>query len=226
VAVSDIAQRLAAVQARVARACARAGREAHDVRLIAVSKKHSVEAMRAAYAAGQRDFGENYVQELTHKARLLAELPDLRLHFIGRLQRNKVKDVLRARAVIGTLDSIALAQAVAERAEQVGARAEVLVQVNVGDEPQKAGVAPSALAELVAAVGGLSSVSLLGLFAIPPAGDDPQAARPYFRLLRELAQQHGLRELSMGMSDDFEIAIEEGATSVRVGTAIFGPRGA
>jgi pyridoxal phosphate enzyme (YggS family) len=191
---------------------------------LAVSKRHSVEAMRAAYAAGQRDFGENYVQELVHKADALRDLQDVRLHCIGRLQRNKVKDVVRVRARVYTLDSLRLADELAARAEEKATTLDVMLQVNIGDEPQKAGVAVAELAALIAGVRARPRLVLRGLFAIAPAGDDPEQARPYFRRLHELARDHELAELSMGMSDDFEVAIEEGATQVRVGTAIFGPR--
>ncbi|HEX2679632.1 MAG TPA: YggS family pyridoxal phosphate-dependent enzyme, partial [Polyangiales bacterium] len=148
----EIATRLAAVRERIERACQRAARNPADVRLIAVSKRHDVAAIRAAYAAGQRDFGENYVQELVHKADALADLPDLRFRLIGRLQRNKVKDIVRVHASVDTVDSVKLVEALAERVQIDGHPLDVLVQVNIGEEPQKAGVMPAQLAELVAAV--------------------------------------------------------------------------
>ncbi len=219
-----IAERLAGVRERIASACRTARREPASVRLIAVSKRHPVAAIRAAYAAGQRDFGENYVQELAEKADALVDLPELRLRLIGRLQRNKCKDVVRVQAGVDTVDSLRVARALAERAAATGCTVPVLVQVNIGDEPQKAGAPISEVAELVAAIRAMPALTLNGLMAIAPATERPDEARPFFRRLRELAQTHGLPELSMGMSDDLEVAIEEGATMVRVGTAIFGPR--
>jgi pyridoxal phosphate enzyme (YggS family) len=219
-----IAARLAAVRARIVRACERAGRAPEDVRLLAVSKKHDVDAIRACYAMGQREFGENYVQELVAKADALADLPDLRLHLIGHLQRNKVKDVVRVGAAVDTVDSLRLAESLAERANALGKRARVLVQVNVGDEAQKSGVPDSELAALIERIRELPALSLGGLLAIPPVVSDPEQSRPYFRRVRALATEYGLSEVSMGMSDDLEIAIQEGATVVRVGTAIFGSR--
>lgn len=213
--MSTIAARLAEVRARIARACAVAGRDPSAVALVAVSKTKSADDVRAAYAAGQRDFGENYVQELREKAEALRDL-DLRWRFIGHLQRNKAKDVVGVASCIETLDSTRLADAIAKR----GA-AEVMIQVNVAGEKQKGGCAPEDLEALVAHVRALAALDLRGLMTIPPLGGDP---RPHFRALRALARDHGLRELSMGMSADLESAIEEGATSVRVGTAIFGGR--
>ncbi|HKP59524.1 MAG TPA: YggS family pyridoxal phosphate-dependent enzyme [Polyangiales bacterium] len=214
------------VRARIARACERAGREPSSVRLIAVSKRHTPEAMRAAYAEGQREFGENYVQELVQKAEALRDLPELRMHAIGRLQRNKVKDLLRVADrlhSVDSVDSLRLAESLAERAAEAGRVLSLLVQVNVAGEAQKGGVREAELPALVAAIRGWPGVTLDGLMVIPP-DVEPEGRRPHFRRLRELAQQHGLRELSMGMSDDLETAIEEGATQVRIGTAIFGER--
>ena len=214
------------VRERIERACARARREPGSLRLIAVSKRHTPEAMRAAYAEGQREFGENYVQELVQKAEALRDLPDLRMHLIGRLQRNKVKDVLRVGdrlQSVDSVDSLRLAESLAERAAAAGRVLSVLVQVNVASEVQKAGVAEADLPELIAAISGWPSLSLAGLMVIPP-DVEPEQRRPYFQRLRQLAQLHGLRELSMGMSDDLEIAVEEGATQLRIGTAIFGER--
>lgn len=216
----DVAGALAAVRARIASACARAGRAPESVQLLAASKFQSPEAIRAAYAAGQRAFGENYVQELAHKAQALADLPDLRWHLIGRLQTNKVKDVVRLGCAVQSLDSLKLARALAQRAEPV----RVYVQVNISEEPQKAGVAPGALPQLVAAARALPTLDLRGLMAIPAPSEDETEQRTAFRKLRELAAQLHLPELSMGMSDDLELAIEEGATMVRVGTALFGER--
>lgn len=219
----SIADNLSRIHERIEKACARAGRDPGEVQLVAVSKTHGPEAVREAYAAGQRVFGENYVQELVHKASALADLPELSWHFIGHLQRNKVRDVVRTGAAIETVDSLRLAQELEKRA---GSRTiPVLLQVNVAGEAQKSGCAPEELDELVAGVRALPHLELRGLMTIPPLAEAPEASRPYFATLRALASQHGLPELSMGMSADLEIAIEEGATMVRVGTAIFGPRG-
>lgn len=221
-----VVEGLAAVRGRIAAACARAGRAASDVRLIAVSKRHGPEAIRAAYAQGQREFGENYVQELVEKARALADLPDLQLHLIGHLQRNKVKDVLKlgdSLRCVDTIDSSRLAEALAERAAASGRVIDVLIQVNPAGEAQKSGVAEAELAGLVAAVRALPSLKLRGLMLIPP-NVEPEDRRVHFRRVRELARSFELTELSMGMTDDLEQAIEEGATQVRVGTAIFGER--
>jgi pyridoxal phosphate enzyme (YggS family) len=221
---ADVAARLADVRARIDRALARAGRSPAGVRLLAVTKGHDAAAVRAAYAAGQREFGENYVQELKRKRELLADLPDLRFRLIGRLQRNKAKLAAEVASAVDTLDSAELAAELAERAQASGRALEVLLQVNVDREPQKAGVLPERLPDLVAAVRALPALSLRGLMTVPRAVEDPEQARGAFAALRELARQHGLTELSMGMSADLEVAVEEGATIVRVGTAIFGPR--
>ncbi len=219
--MSSIAQSLAEVRARVARAAERARRDPAAVSLVAVSKTQDASAVRAAYDAGQRLFGENYVQELDEKARALAELPDLAWHFIGHLQRNKVKLVLRARPVVHTLDSARLADELAARSVEGPTR--VLVQVNVAREPQKSGVMPEDAEALIAHVRALPALELAGLMTIPPDGP-AEEARSHFRALREMAERHRLAELSMGMSADLDVAIEEGATLVRVGTAIFGAR--
>jgi pyridoxal phosphate enzyme (YggS family) len=219
-----VAARLAAVRARIRAACSRAGRRPEAVRLIAVSKGHGPEAMRAAYAAGQCAFGESYVQELKQKADLLDDLPELRLRFIGRLQRNKAKDVAALGCAIDSVDSLALAQTLSQRALALGRALDVLVQVNVDEEPQKAGVLPKAVPELVEAMRALPALSLCGLMAIPRASEDPEQMRPAFAALRALGEGLALCELSMGMSDDLEVAVEEGATMLRVGTAIFGTR--
>ena len=223
-----IESRLAALHARVHGAARRAGRDVHDVRLIAVSKRHGLDAIRAAHAAGQRDFGENFAQELERKRTALADLPDLRWHFIGGLQRNKARRVLGC-ALVQTVDRQPLAEAIARRADPARPQ-EVLVQVNF-DEPQKSGVRPEHLNEALAAVAALPGLRLAGLMTIPPRGT-PEETRKYFVQLRMLLQAARdalslppeFRQLSMGMSADFEVAVEEGATLVRVGTALFGPR--
>jgi pyridoxal phosphate enzyme (YggS family) len=217
---------LESVRSRLAAACARAGRSDRDVRLIAVSKRHPPEALRAAYALGQREFGENYVQELVGKARALPDLPELRLRLIGHLQRNKAKELLRIGAAlrsVDSVDSVRLAEALAREVESAGRRLEVMIQVNPAGEPQKSGAPEGELSALVAAIRGMPSLELRGLMLIPP-NVEPAQRQPFFRRLRELANEYGLPELSMGMSDDLEPASEEGATQVRVGTAIFGER--
>jgi pyridoxal phosphate enzyme (YggS family) len=222
-AVSALRTRLDAVRERIARAALAAGRDPASVKLVAVSKFHSVEIIREAYALGQRDFGENYAQELATKADQLADLPELRFRFIGSLQRNKVKLLAPLGCAVETLASVKTAEALQHHARELGRTLEVMIQVNVSSEHQKSGVAPAELALLVAEVRALSALRLSGLMAIPEASS-PAAARHSYRSLRALAEAEGLAELSMGMSDDLEIAISEGATRVRVGTAIFGPR--
>jgi len=217
---------LTQVRERITAASARAQRAPSGVRLIAVSKRHAPTALRAAYAMGQREFGENYVQELVSKARALADLPHLQLRLIGHLQRNKVKELLRigpALRSVDTVDSVRLAETLAREAEGAKRTLEVLVQVNPAGEAQKSGVVESELPDLIAAIRGMPALDLRGLMLIPPAVDAEQR-RPFFRRLRELAKAFELPELSMGMSDDLEPAIEEGATQVRVGTAVFGER--
>ena len=216
---------LLAVRARIVAACERVGRAPESVRLVAVSKGQPGHAIRVAYSQGQRDFGENYVQELKLKAAELADLRELRWRFVGRLQSNKTKDVAALGCSVDALDSIALAESLSRRALALGQALEVLLQVNVDREPQKAGALPDHVPELAAAVRALPALSLRGLMVIPRASDDPEASRPAFAALRALAEQCDLAELSMGMSHDLEVAIEEGATMVRVGTAVFGPRG-
>lgn len=229
-----IAANLAAVRARIAAAVARRGPGPEPV-LIAVAKKQPAAAVIAALRAGQRDFGENYAQELVAKAgEIAAAAPDLRprWHFIGPLQSNKVRKVVAAGALIHTVDRPGLVAELAREAARRGeGPLEVLVEVNIGGEAQKAGVAPDDLPALLDLVSTRPELRCVGLMAIPPEGE-PEQTRPYFRRLRELLQREAavprpgveLVHLSMGMSADYEVAIEEGATMVRVGTAIFGPR--
>jgi pyridoxal phosphate enzyme (YggS family) len=218
-----IARGFASVHARIRVACERAGRDPASVQLIAASKFQSLEAIRRAYEVGQRDFAENYVQELVTKADALADLTELRWHLIGHLQRNKIKEVVRVGCSVQTLDSVRLIEALASRAEPARA-IDVLLQVNIAHEPQKAGVLPDDLGPLVTAARAAPGLQLRGLMTVPKPSDDPGETRAYFRRLRELASEFGLRELSMGMSGDLELAIEDGATQVRVGTALFGAR--
>lgn len=220
----DLSESLRELHARIARACARADRDPAGVQLVAVSKAHPEEAVRAGYAEGLRVFGENYAQELAKKASSLRDLPGIRWRFIGHLQRNKIKLVEGARASIDTVDSVRLAEALSARAAARGDDFEVLLQVNVGQESQKSGCAPHEVATLVDAVRALPNLDLRGLMTVAPHFDDPRDARPVFAKLRQLAEAHQLPELSMGMTHDLEIAVEEGATMLRIGTALFGPR--
>ena len=203
------------VRERIAAACARAGREPGSVTLVAVSKLQPVVKLQEAFDAGQRVFGENYAQELREKH---PQLPSAEWHFLGALQTNKARLVVGKAALIHTCDRSALAVELNKRATGVQ---RVLLEVNIGREPQKAGVLPEDAPRLLDEVRGLVKLRCEGLMCIPPAEGDP---RVHFSALRELAGRLGLRELSMGMSADYEQAIEEGATLVRVGTAIFGSR--
>jgi pyridoxal phosphate enzyme (YggS family) len=220
----DVSEGIARVQERIERACARVGRDPASVKLVAVSKGHPERAIRAAHAAGLRVFGENYAQELAAKAAALADLSDVRWRFIGHLQRNKIKLIERVRATVDTVDSIRLAEAISSRAAARNAQVELLLQVNVGAEAQKSGCSEEQVPALVEAVRCLPNVNLRGLMTVAPHFDDVEDTRPVFAKLRALAQRHGLPELSMGMTHDLEPAVEEGATMVRIGTAIFGPR--
>jgi len=220
--MQDIRANLQRVLERVARAAERAGRRADDVLLIAVSKTVEAERIAQALAAGVRALGENRVQEARAK---IAELGrPAPWHLVGQLQTNKAKEAVDLFDVIHSLDRLELARELDKRARGRGRPVEALVQVNVAGEGQKGGVAPDGLPALLDAVAGLGHVRVRGLMAIPPEAPDAEGARPWFRALRKLGERHGLVELSMGMSGDFEVAIEEGATMVRVGTAVFGPR--
>lgn len=214
----DVAAGLASVRERISAACARAGRNPASVRLIAVSKTKPLAMLQEAVAAGQRIFGENYAQELREKAEAL---PGVEWHFIGALQTNKAKLVVGRAALIHTCDRLALAQELSKRAKSAAIVQRVLLEVNVGGEPQKAGVLPAEAPRLLDEVRALPALACEGLMCIPPVEGDPRA---HFRALRALASALGLAQLSMGMSADYEAAIEEGATLVRVGTAIFGER--
>jgi pyridoxal phosphate enzyme (YggS family) len=232
-----LADRLAAVRARIARAARRAGRDPAEVTLVGVAKRQPAERVVAAVAAGLGDVAENFAQELRDKApeveaRLRADgLAPPRWHFVGRLQRNKVRWVVPQVVCVQSVDRASLARALDRHAAEAGRRLDVLLQVDLSGEPGKGGVPPAEAPALLAATAGLASLRVAGLMAIPAPAEDPEAMRPAFARLRELRDTlgrepggGGLRTLSMGMSADFEVAIEEGATLVRVGTAIFGPR--
>ena len=218
----DIAGNLERVRERLARAAERAGRRPADVLLIAVSKTVEIERIRAAVAAGVVALGENRVQEAKGKVAELGRAAAW--HLIGHLQTNKAKDAVELFDVIHSLDRVELARELERRAAARGQVVEALLQVNVAAEASKGGVGPDAVGETLDLVGKLSHVRVRGLMTIPPEVERAEDARPWFRRLRELGERHGLRELSMGMSHDFEVAVEEGATMIRVGTAIFGPR--
>jgi len=241
----DLAQRIADVRCRIKRAAERSGRDPASIRLIAVTKGVGVPAIAAAAAAGVREFGENRVQEAVAKMACVAPESDLRgnrqhegggvrswvWHLIGRLQTNKVRAAVGRFEVIHSVDTLRLGEAIEAVASAAGMRQRVLVQVNVGHEPQKGGVEPSELQPLIKALARHAHVQVEGLMTIPPVSADPEGSRPYFRELRRLGQVvegevPGIKmvDYSMGMSDDFEVAVAEGATMVRIGRAIFGAR--
>lgn len=235
---ASVAERLREIAERIEHAARAAGRPG-GVRLLAVSKFQPLEAMREAYAAGQRDFAENYVQELAKKREALGDLTDLRIHLIGHLQRNKAKVAVRVASAIHTVDSAELARELDKRLDDVetpserrafgdDARFPVLVEVSIAGEAQKSGAPPGELGAVLEAVEASTRLRLVGLMCVPPLTDDPAASRPHFDALARLREAHGgaarLPELSMGMTADFEHAIDAGATIVRVGTAIFGAR--
>jgi len=220
--LDDIAANLTRIRARIEAATREAGRAPASAQLVAVSKTNPAEAVRAALMAGQRLFGENRVQEAAGKfPELRAEYPRLRLHIIGPLQTNKARDAVRLADVIETLDRPKLALALAEAMQKEGRRPDLLIQVNTGAEPQKAGILPAEADAFITLCRTTHALPVIGLMCIPPAEEDPG---PHFDMLAELARKHGLNTLSMGMSGDFEAAIRHGATHVRVGSAIFGTR--
>jgi PLP dependent protein len=217
-----IEQGLASVRARIADACGRADRAPSDVTLIAVAKTFSADRVLQAIEAGATDIGENRAQELKEKAAVIGD--KTRWHFIGPLQTNKVRQVVGVASLIHSVDRIGLAEAIARRARSIGVTQQVLLEVNLAGEATKAGVEPPGLAQLATEVGELEGIEVVGLMAIPPLTGSPEEVRPYFRELASLRNDLGLEHLSMGMTGDFEIAVEEGSTLVRVGRAIFGPR--
>jgi len=218
----EIRTNIAALEERIDAACRRASRERRVVRLVAVSKTFPAADVDHAIAAGMTDAGENKVQEARDKKPSVHGTA--RWHLIGHLQSNKARDAVQLFDVIQTIDSAGLAEKVAHAAEAAGKTQDVLLQVNIGREPQKSGIVPAETPALAKRVAEIPSLRLAGLMTIPPLGE-AEEMRPYFRELRALRDDLGLKELSMGMSDDFEIAIEEGATIIRVGRAIFGSRG-
>ena len=229
----SIPENIASIRDRIAAAACRAGRQPEDIALMAVSKTFPAERIREAYDAGLRMFGENRVQEFAGKANALRDLHSAEWHLIGHLQTNKATKAVELFAAVDSVDSLRLAQKLNASAQQLGKKLKVLIEINVGGEAAKSGVAPESLEleELLSAAPELEHLEFRGLMTIPPFNDDPREARPYFGKLRDLRDQiarrlpgFNMRELSMGMSHDFEVAIEEGSTCVRVGTAIFGER--
>ena len=218
--MESLPERLAAVRERIARAAERARRDPAEVTLLAVTKIFPASAIQEAYRLGLREFGENYVQEFEGKAPQVGPLAGARFHLIGHLQSNKSKKAAELFQVIQTVDSVKLAG----RLNEAGAALDVMLEVKLSQEDAKSGADPGQLPEIIEAVHRCPNLRLLGLMTMPPWTDDAEAARPIFRRLRELAELHGLRGLSMGMSHDLEAAIEEGSTCVRVGTALFGKR--
>jgi PLP dependent protein len=218
-----IAANLAAVRERIAQAARAADRAPESVTLVAVSKTHSAASVREALRAGHRVFGENRVQEAQAKyPKLRDEFPDLALHLIGPLQTNKVRDAVAEFDVIESVDRPRLAQALAREMEHAGRQPPCLIEVNTGEEPQKAGIMPADADGFILECREQLALPIIGLMSVPPLDEEPA---PHFALMREIARRNGLEILSMGMSADFEKAIRFGATHVRVGTAIFGARG-
>jgi pyridoxal phosphate enzyme (YggS family) len=218
----SIAESLARVRERIAAACERAGRSPDEVTLVGVSKGFPAEAVAGAFDAGVQDMGENRVQEAVDKIDALASMGRRpRWHLVGHLQTNKAKTAVGRFAILHSVDSIRLAQALSQRAE---GPVPILLEVNVAQEASKFGFAPQEVDAALRAIAPLPNLDARGLMTVAPFTDDPETVRPVFRRLRELRDSLGLRELSMGMTDDFEVAIEEGATMVRIGRAIFGPR--
>lgn len=212
--------RLSEIEDRIERAAARSGRTRRDITLIAVTKTFGADAVREAYDAGLRVFGENYVQEFEAKRPLIGDLPDARFHLIGHLQSNKSRKAAELFQTIQTIDDAKLAR----RLNECGVPLDVMIEVKLSEEASKHGATPSEVPALAETVRSYVNLRLLGLMTMPPWSEDAETARPYFARLRELAAANGLSALSMGMSNDFEVAIEEGATHIRVGTALFGSR--
>ncbi len=226
-----IAQRVQSVLAKIRSAEERAGRPAGSVRLVAATKTVTIDRMKEGVSAGLTILGENRVQEALPKVTAFSETP-VRWHFLGQLQRRKVRSMIGLFEMIHSVDTVELAQEIDRRAGEAGCHQTVLIEVNIGMEPTKAGFSPADVIQAVTTMAEFSHIGIRGLMTIPPQTDHPDEVRPYFRKLQELAQQITacripsvkMDELSMGMSNDYEVAIEEGATLVRVGTAIFGTR--
>ncbi len=220
----EFAQRFAAVEERIQRATQSCGRKRTDITLLAVSKKFPAERLAIAYQAGLREFGENYVQEFAEKRPALSSLSDARYHLIGHLQSNKARVACDLFNVIQTVDSPKLLSRLDQSARERGGTIETMVEVKLSAEESKSGADPALIPALIDAAAACPNLALTGLMTMPPWSEDPEHARPYFRQLAALARQFNLPKLSMGMSGDLEAAIQEGATIVRVGTALFGRR--
>jgi hypothetical protein len=216
----SVRERLSEVRDRIQRAAARVKRDPHSITLVAVTKVFPASAIREAYAAGVLDFGENYVQEFESKEPEVRDLAGARFHLIGHLQSNKAKRAFELFQVIETVDSAKLARRLDETARPL----DIMLEVKLSLEEAKSGADPAELPALIDAVKASKNLRLLGLMTVPPWTEDAELSRPYFRRLRELASKYELPHLSMGMSHDFEVAIEEGATFIRIGTALFGKR--
>ena len=217
----SIRENVAVVESRIARACERVGRSRDEVTLVAVSKTFPANFIDEAIEAGITEVGENRVQEAREKKPLVSG--SARWHLIGHLQTNKAKDAVKLFDVIQAVDSLDLAEKLARAADGQEKRLEIMLQINIGDEPQKSGIARGDVDAIAKQAAAMASLHIIGLMAIPPIGT-PEESRPYFRELRSMRDALGLQHLSMGMSEDFETAIEEGSTIVRVGRAIFGSR--
>ncbi len=215
-----IARNLSEVRGHIQAACRKAGRAPGDVALVAVTKTVGPDAARALVRAGAADLGENRAQELERKAGELRDLP-VRWHMIGHLQRNKVRAVLPLVDLVHSVDSLRLAREMDHQAAKLGRKARALIEMNISGEASKFGLRPEELPPLLKEMRALENVVVEGLMTMPPLADDPEKSRPCFRRLRELRDAHGLKHLSMGMSQDYAVAVEEGATFVRVGTALF-----
>ena len=217
---TTLADRFTRVRERIERGCARGRRDPATVKLLAVTKVFGPEAIREAYALGLREFGENYVQEMERKEPAVADLAGARFHLIGHLQSNKTKKASQLFASIDSVDSARLAARLDTELKPM----DVMIEVKLSEEDAKSGADPSELPAITEAIRGSRNLNLVGLMTVPPWSEDAETARPYFARLRELGERYAIPELSMGMSNDLEVAIEEGATWVRVGTALFGRR--
>lgn len=229
ITAADIAERLSSVRENISDACNQVGRQPSEITIVGVSKTKSIETIRESMEAGLVDFGENRAQELIPKVSASIsksdEVPIPRWHFIGHLQRNKVRQVLPHISVLHSLDSTRLVDEIERHGDlRSGPALPCYLEVNVSGEQSKQGISPDELPELLRSTEHVHHIRVLGLMTIAPSVDDPEEVRPVFRLLRNLAEAHGLKGLSMGMTDDYTIAIEEGATVVRIGRAIFGAR--
>ena len=221
-----ITQNIESLLALIQSACQRSGRDPEGIKLVVVSKTATTDQVEEAYSCGIRDFGENRVALASKQMKAVEHLKDIKWHMIGHLQTNKVKDAVDLFSVIHSVDSQRLAKEVNDRAAFVNKVMPVLLEINVSGEESKYGISPSMAGQLISEIKAYKNLELLGLMTMAPYDEDPEKARPFFSHLKNIAVEHGLRHLSMGMSGDFEVAIEEGATIIRVGTSIFATKGA